>query len=43
MTDGIVLVLTTHSARKERTRSRVQDLKSAGVRILGAVLNQPAS
>jgi Mrp family chromosome partitioning ATPase len=43
MTDGIVLVVTTHSARKERTRSRVQDLKSAGVRILGAVLNQPAS
>jgi Mrp family chromosome partitioning ATPase len=43
MTDGIGLVLKTHSARKERTRSRVQDLKSAGVRILGAVLNQPAS
>jgi Mrp family chromosome partitioning ATPase len=43
MTDGIVLILKTHSARKERTRSRVQDLKSAGVRILGAVLNQPAS
>ncbi|MGA9978792.1 MAG: CpsD/CapB family tyrosine-protein kinase [Candidatus Sulfotelmatobacter sp.] len=43
MTDGIVLVLKTHSTRKERTRSRVQELKSAGVRILGAVLNQPAS
>jgi len=43
MTDGIVLVLKTHSTRKERTRGRVQDLKSAGVRILGAVLNQPAS
>ncbi len=43
MADGIVLVLKTHSTRKERTRSRVQDLKSAGVRILGAVLNQPAS
>ncbi|MFZ0955752.1 MAG: CpsD/CapB family tyrosine-protein kinase [Candidatus Sulfotelmatobacter sp.] len=43
MTDGIVLVLKTHSTRKERTRSRVEDLKSAGVRILGAVLNQPAS
>jgi Mrp family chromosome partitioning ATPase len=43
MTDGIVLVLKTHSACKERTRSRVQDLQSAGVRILGAVLNQPAS
>jgi|HubBroStandDraft_4_1064222.scaffolds.fasta_scaffold15715_3 Mrp family chromosome partitioning ATPase len=42
MTDGIVLVLKTHSTRKERTRSRVWDLKSAGVRILGAVLNQPA-
>jgi polysaccharide biosynthesis transport protein len=43
MADGIVLVLKTHSTRKERTRGRVQDLKSAGVRILGAVLNQPAS
>jgi Mrp family chromosome partitioning ATPase len=41
ITDGIVLVLKTHSTRKERTRGRVQDLKSAGVRILGAVLNQP--
>ncbi len=40
--DGMVLVLKTHSTRRERTRSRVQDLKSAGVRILGAVLNQPA-
>jgi Mrp family chromosome partitioning ATPase len=40
--DGIVLVLKTHSTRRERTRTRVQDLKSAGVRILGAVLNQPA-
>jgi Mrp family chromosome partitioning ATPase len=43
MTDGIVLVLKTDSARRERTRSRLQDLKSTGVRILGAVLNQPAS
>jgi Mrp family chromosome partitioning ATPase len=43
MTGGIVLVLTTHSARKERTRSRGQDLKSAGARILGVVLNPPAS
>jgi Mrp family chromosome partitioning ATPase len=41
MTDGIVLVLKTHSTRRERTRSRVRDLKSAGVRILGAVLNRP--
>lgn len=40
--DGIVLVLKTHSTRRERTRDRVQELKSAGVRILGAVLNQPA-
>jgi Mrp family chromosome partitioning ATPase len=40
--DGIVLVLKTQSTRKERTRSRVQELKTAGVRILGAVLNQPA-
>jgi Mrp family chromosome partitioning ATPase len=40
--DGIVLVLKTHSTRRERTRNRVQDLKSAGVRVLGAVLNQPA-
>ena len=43
MADGIVLVLKTQSKRKERTLGRVQDLKSAGVRILGAVLNQPAS
>jgi Mrp family chromosome partitioning ATPase len=43
MTDGMVLVLKTYSTRKERTRSRVQDLKSVGVRILGAVLNQPAN
>jgi Mrp family chromosome partitioning ATPase len=43
MADGIVLVLKTHSTRKERTRGRVQNLKSAGVRILGAVLNQPAN
>jgi Mrp family chromosome partitioning ATPase len=43
MADGIVLVLKTQSTRKERTLGRVQDLKSAGVRILGAVLNQPAS
>jgi len=43
VTDGIVLVLKTHSTRKERMRGRVQDLKSAEVRILGAVLNQPAS
>jgi len=42
MADGIVLVLQAHSTRKERTRGRVQDLKFAGVRILGAVLNQPA-
>ena len=42
MTEGIVLVLQIHSTRKERTRSRVWDLTSAGVRILGAVLNQPA-
>jgi len=43
MADGMVLVLKAHSTRKERTRDRVQDLQSAGVRILGAVLNQPAS
>jgi Mrp family chromosome partitioning ATPase len=42
MADGMVIVLKTDSTRKERTRSRVQVLKSAGVRILGAVLNQPA-
>jgi Mrp family chromosome partitioning ATPase len=42
LADGIVLVLKAHSTRKERTRGRVQDLKSAGARILGVVLNQPA-
>ena len=41
ITDGVVLVLKTHSTRKERTRTRVQELKSGGVRILGAVLNEP--
>lgn len=40
--DGIVLILVSHSTRRQRTRTRVQDLTSAGVRILGAVLNQPA-
>jgi succinoglycan biosynthesis transport protein ExoP len=42
LADGIVLVLKTHSTRRERVRRRLQDLKSAGVRVLGAVLNQPA-
>ena len=42
MADGLVIVLNTDSTRKARTRRRVQDLKSAGVRILGSVLNQPA-
>lgn len=42
MADGMVIVLKTDSTRKDPTRSRLQDLKSASVRILGAVLNQPA-
>lgn len=38
--EGIVLVLRAHSTRRETARKAVHDLKEAGVRVLGAVLNQ---
>jgi Mrp family chromosome partitioning ATPase len=38
--EGLVLVLKANSSRREVTRKAVQDLQNAGVRILGAVLNQ---
>ena len=38
--DGVVLVLKANSTRKESARGAVHDLKTANVRILGAVLNQ---
>ena len=38
--DGVVLVLKANSTRKESARGAVQDLKTAKVRVLGAVLNQ---
>jgi Mrp family chromosome partitioning ATPase len=38
--DGVVLVLKANSSRREAARKAIQDLQNAGVRILGAVLNQ---
>lgn len=38
--EGLVLVLKAHSSRRETARQAVQELNEAGVRILGAVLNQ---
>ena len=38
--EGVVLVLKANSSRREAARKAVQDLQNAGVRILGAVLNQ---
>jgi Mrp family chromosome partitioning ATPase len=40
--DGVVLVIKANSARREIARKAVQELESAQVRILGAVLNQRA-
>jgi len=40
LADGVVLVLKANSSRREAARKAVQDLQSAGVRVLGAVLNQ---
>jgi protein-tyrosine kinase len=39
-TEGVVLILKADSSRREVARKAVQDLQNAGVRILGAVLNQ---
>jgi len=38
--EAVVLVLKANSTRREAARKAVQDLQSAGVRVLGAVLNQ---
>jgi len=38
--DGLVLVLKANSSRRETARNAVQELQTAKVRILGAVLNQ---
>ena len=38
--DGVVLILKAESSRREAAQKAVQDLQNAGVRILGAVLNQ---
>ncbi len=38
--EGVILVLKANSSRREVARKAVQDLQNAGVRILGAVLNQ---
>lgn len=39
MTDGVILTLEAHSTRREAARLAKENLKSAGVKILGAVLN----
>jgi len=38
--EGVVLVLRAHSSRREVARKAVKDFGNAGVRVLGAVLNQ---
>jgi Mrp family chromosome partitioning ATPase len=38
--DGLVLVLKANSTRREVAQAIVQDLKSASVRVLGAILNE---
>jgi protein-tyrosine kinase len=38
--DGVVLLLKANSSRREMARKAVQELQSANVRVLGAVLNQ---
>jgi len=38
--DGVVLVLKANTSRRESARKAVQDLQTAKVRVLGAVLNQ---
>ena len=40
LSDGVVLVLKSHSSRREAARKAVQELQVAKVRTLGAVLNQ---
>jgi polysaccharide biosynthesis transport protein len=38
--DGVVLVLKANSSRREAARKAVQELQSAGIAVLGVVLNQ---
>jgi Mrp family chromosome partitioning ATPase len=38
--DGVVVVLKANASRRETARKSIQDLQSANVRVLGAVLNQ---
>jgi capsular exopolysaccharide synthesis family protein len=38
--EGVVLVLKANASRREAARKAVQDLQTAGAKILGAVLNQ---
>jgi capsular exopolysaccharide synthesis family protein len=38
--DGLVLVLKANSSRRESARGAIHDLRTAKVRVLGAVLNQ---
>jgi len=38
--DGVVVVLKANSSRRQPARQALQDLRAAGVRVLGAVLNQ---
>ena len=38
--EGIVLVLRANTSRREAARKAVQNLESANVRVLGAVLNR---
>jgi Mrp family chromosome partitioning ATPase len=40
LSDGVVLILKANSSRRETARKAVQELQSANVRVLGAVLNQ---
>jgi protein-tyrosine kinase len=40
LADGIVLVVGAHSTRRERARAALEHLETAGVPILGAVLNK---
>ncbi len=38
--EGVILVLKANSSRRGAARKTIEDLQSAGVRILGAILNQ---
>lgn len=40
LSDGVVLLLKANSSRRETARKALQELQTANVRVLGAVLNQ---